>query len=407
MDQSNLINFIAGLFGGGNTQKSELVQSYRDRNNSDELTGVARYIKKNNVVAEVTQLQSGVSKYLDRLEPRFGDNSRDVLQVGHTGNDECSDSELKVCRSDDIVVAINEHQGVDGQNEIDQAPCGCIGEVLILRNSSVTRYLDELSSIQVSGVTKYLAKRVVEDRYLPKATSVDKYFRRIQLTASTNIPKSVSVKSGVEKYVEGHVQHLTTSVSKYLLNQSILERKNKAKTKVSKYLDEELAVQKKVLAERIIAKYIEEQEIIAKQLEQEREKAKLQAQMKEIEAYKYEQDMLRAASTNVSRYILSQEFQLQKKPPVSGVAKYISRQVTLTVDIKRPTGVERYMVVNNAREKPVLTGVEKYLKGDVIKSKSQEKAKGVSKVQVYVAKQDARPKPSRVSKYLLERTSRA
>jgi len=155
-------------------------------------------------------------------------------------------------------------------------------------SSGVDKYLKAHAQLEKSGVAKYVARRAIEAKKAkenqPSVTGVAKYLEN-------NIDIR-PVKSGVSKYLSTRKTKQVSSVSKYVLKQSLITKENPvavvSQTGVAKYL-----ASKPTTTTSRVAKYLAQQVIAAKNAEVNR--------ITEVES-----EALSAPLTGVEKYLSQQ-----------------------------------------------------------------------------------------------------
>jgi len=127
--------------------------------------------------------------------------------------------------------------------------------------SGVDKYLKAHAQLEKSGVAKYVARRAIEAKKAkenqPSVTGVAKYLE--------NNVDTRPVQSGVSKYLSGRKTKQVSSVSKYVLRQSLIAKEKPVvakQTGVAKYLESKPAT-----TTSGVAKYLAQQVIAAKNTE--------------------------------------------------------------------------------------------------------------------------------------------
>jgi len=142
VDQNYLIDLVSGLFGFKKEVDTPSSRPAVCLSDSSGLTGVARYLKSQ----EVVQVLSGVARYLKSQE--------EVAAV----NEDAGSSENR-----EIALLVEVGQELEKQQETV---------------SSVTKYLDKLEQFPVSSVAKYMARQALIAKKAPKVSGVAKYMAK-------------------------------------------------------------------------------------------------------------------------------------------------------------------------------------------------------------------------------------
>ncbi len=207
-----------------------------------------------------------------------------------------------------------------------------------LKNESLGLAEGNISSVVVSGVTKYLQNR---DQF--PITGVTKYALRMSLAQKQEKQKANLVaETGVAKYIKNKGDApIISGVAKYLKQQERLPKASKvAKYMAKKALAEKLASSSLSYAEETgVAKYLKYQESLPQPSKVSRYMTK-----QALLAKKEEQIVVKFETTGVSRYLKHQE----DRPQISKVAKYMARQVMASkqkspMPVVIETSVDRYM----------------------------------------------------------------
>ena len=257
---------VAGLFFFLNRSKTEKVEKTEPvySRDPDGLTGVAKYLEKQNI-----QLESQMA-------------NQDVTQ------DSNQESALPVV-------------------------------------SSVSRYLEILDKSPVSGVRKYMLRQALAEKEAkqgatqPAVTGVAKYLKN---------QKPKPVLSGVAKYLKHQEnQPKPSKVAKYVAKQALAIKQQEKQvtvaqvevTGVEKYLKQQESLPQ---ASRV-AKYMAKQALLAKQAKQN----EVQVEVTGVARYLIGQESLPQAS-RVAKYVARQDIASRQRPVVveTGVEKYMRNQ---------------------------------------------------------------------------------
>jgi len=221
--------------------------------------------------------------------------------------------------------------------------------------SSVEKYLlqktlAEKSAPLVSGVTKYLKKKSVADINKAPVSGVSKYLARARSVIDS---ATTAVKSSLEgEFIPAGQETGESSVDKYIEEKNSLERET-GPTGVAKYLNKRTVIEQESDVPLLVEEGLEESEVVVASNEE----------LSGVARY-----LAGQASTSVEQVVESESeliMEVEQAPVVTGVEKYLQ---TLPAAIKEPvqlTGVEKYMGRQAvlAEEKAVAnaTGVERYL----------------------------------------------
>lgn len=272
-----------------------------------------------------------------------------------------------------------------------------VGRYLSARpvESGVSKYLKKNNSQPITGVGKYLVVQSIKGREVTRVTGVSKYLARFDSETSA---------SGVAKYVAKQIINTKylpkrTTVGRYITRQEIAEAKLAALTGVAKYQAEQDLLQRKIDAQKLIERYREEEVRIAA------EKAAALAVQQEavVEDGQFVEIQETPAETRVGRYFQEKARIESQKPAVSKVAKYIAQQVVQENLKPRQSGVSKYLAKSRVyTPKPVVSGVSKYLEAQAQIAKTKPVFSGVAK---YLIRQrlsipSMPAKASGVAKYL-------
>jgi hypothetical protein len=321
-------------------------------NNMPVVTGVNRYIGRQEVKNTVYEGPSKVEEYIDRLPKKTG-----------------------VMRYLDA-------------NE---------GNVL----SGVTKYLKKQDDTEASGVAKYMATKLLSRGEKPKVSSVEAYLSQ----KSVVVVKEKPVASSVEEYMSKNVRSAAEStVGKYIAKKNIATRVRFDVTGVDKYQLEQELLAKKKEAEEIVARYLENQAALAKEsvaaeieaataaeiAAQEEAETLAQTEVENegdlsaVALYLKKQAALakdKPAMTGVSKYLIAKMLEESQKPAVSGVEKYLAGKPTVEKEVKEISSVDKYL---EGKEAPVLSGVEKYVSTKTIIDSHKPEISGVARYMVRV-----------------------
>jgi hypothetical protein len=253
--------------------------------------------------------------------------------------------------------------------------------------TSVEKYLKKHPHDPATGVSKYVAKRILSNK--PSVTRVSKY-----ITKHSVLQKEKSGISSVERYVVKQAlkpKVVLTGVAIYLRNKDKQEQERLPKTTVAKFLWQKEIALKKQVAQALIKKYVEA----------EKEAAKLAAENPQPEENHSEEEVFDPASTGVAKYLAKKT--TERKHLATGVSKYVAKKRTQENSSPALTGVEKYLLKMAVAPKPALTRVDKY----VVKKGLQASASPVTtRVEKYLARkevlQNGQSKISSVQKYLLK-----
>lgn len=183
---------MAGLFGFFSSPSSN-AQVYVDdapkaetEESSTGLTGVAKYLQAQKPASVAT----GVAKYLQTKEQNVPSGVAKYLAR------QAIASKQKV-----EVEAVAVATGVAKYLEAHESKPK-------VRKSGVAKYLDSRPQSTVSGVAKYVARKVIAERNAPPAPKV----------------------TGVAKYLENRTEVIATGVSKYMARQALVAKQIVAET---------------------------------------------------------------------------------------------------------------------------------------------------------------------------------
>ena len=269
--------------------------------------------------------------------------------------------------------------------------------------SGVTKYLKRQEDTEASSVAKYVASQLVNRGNQPKISGVEAYLNQQNLV----VKEKPETASSVEEYMAKNVRSAAEStVGKYIAKKSLATRVKFDVTGVDKYQLEQELIAKKKAAEEIVARYLEEQKaaLVEEQAEAEFEAAAMaaaaiaaqkaeelaQAEMKSdddlsaVARYMKKQAALaedRPAATGVSKYLIGKMLEERKKPAVSGVAKYLAGQKTVEKDVVEASSVDKYLQSKELADKevPALSGVEKYVSTKTIVDSHKPEVSGVAR----------------------------
>jgi hypothetical protein len=218
--------------------------------------------------------------------------------------------------------------------------------------------------------------------------------------------KSVSVVSGVAKYIQMCDQNPTSGVTKYVLRQALAEKQKKQivgeveVTGVEKYLKNK----KEAPGLTGVAKYLKHQASLPQPSKVAKYMAK-QAILSATQTKDVKQVVTQLEVTGVAKYLQHQA----SLPQPSRVAKYVAKQAVLAVLQGKQavveaevTGVAKYLQHQASLPQP--SKVAKYMAKQAAMATKQVKKPvvqlGLTGVAKYLEHQDELPQPSRVSKYM-------
>lgn len=236
--------------------------------------------------------------------------------------------------------------------------------------TGVDKYLKNHRQHEVTGVDKYVARRILADPDRPSATSVTKY---LQEKREKTKPSSTS---GVAKYVSKQVLRSTdrtvpTGVEQYVAKRLKAEKEKIAgNTGVDKFLLAKERAARKAAAEKLVAYYIEKEEA-------ERVAAAAQMPENDIEPSN-EVEAMSADATGVDKYLVLRK-NSQASGKATGVAKYVAKKIAWANNQPAKTGVSKYLQKQSLQIKPPSTSVSRYLLKQKYAPKSVIETTGVDK----------------------------
>ncbi len=254
--------------------------------------------------------------------------------------------------------------------------------------TGVEKYLKKHPHDPATGVSKYVAKRILSNK--AGVTRVSRYIVKHNV-----LRKEQNIISSVERYLAKQSlkpKIVLTGVEGYLRNKEKQAQQSLPTTSVAKFLWQKEIVLKKQAAQALVEKY----------LEAEREAARIAAENPPpMEENSQEEVAFDPASTGVAKYLA--KMSSEKKYVSTGVSKYVAKKRTQVNASPSLTGVEKYLLKLAITPKPALTRVDRYVAKKGLQASNEAP---VTRVEKYLARKETqlngKSKISGVQKYLLK-----
>ncbi|NOS74481.1 MAG: hypothetical protein HOP36_08070 [Methyloglobulus sp.] len=292
--------------------------------NLSALTGVARYEAEQNLVAK--------KKAADIMIQKYRDNDEAAASAARAAAEACYESS-----SYTVAQAQAEHEV--------EAPAV----------TRVGRYMQEQAELskkraKATGVSKYLAKKIVLDSQKPVITlsKVGKYLQEQALAQSkkpnpTGVARYLSKQQAVVKVVSPKIKFVPSGVARYLSVQAAVESNKPVLSGVAKYMAKQAQMGSSNVAKLIDQRVVQDQEIINVEIETCLEGEFIPAS-----------DFIPTNATGVSKYLEKQSAAVVAvaseiaKESITGVSRYLEKQIdsvkSIAATTPTVTSVDRYLL---------------------------------------------------------------
>ncbi len=269
------------------------------------VSGVARYVAKQGLKIKEKTVATGVANYLARLAKAEKENAPttgvgEYLHAKKMLAKKAAAAELIAKYLEAETVA--EREVIENKSNLQQEP----------------KVVEELDP-EATGVSYYLAKRGVENR--TSVTGVAKYIAK-KVSASSAAPK----KTGVAKYVAKQVlinKETPTGVAKYMVKKILSAKGDDIATGVDKYVSKKDQATTEFSRVSGVAKYIARLSTLANDKKTDTEFKEVKLTVKENTADSERKDMA-VELTSVEKYLAQKVKMKSEAPkPVTGVEKYL------------------------------------------------------------------------------------